>query len=369
MAGRGHTVEVVTTCARSHVDWADAYEPGRSALNGVVLHRFRVTEQRDYPRFDEANARMNAGHGPRPLPEQRAWMRLQGPYVTELPPWLWRNAGRFDCVICVTYLYWTTWAALETVPGLAPVLLHPLIHEEPVLRLSIFDGMFRAPDAFALAAPEEAQLIRRRFGFDPPGDIIGIGVDLAAGDAATFRARAALDDSPYLLCIGRVQAAKGAGELLDFFVTYKDRHPRDPLKLVLLGEPLLSVPERDDIVVTGFVETAVRDDAIAGALAVVVPSFFESFSMALTEAFAQGRPALVQGRCGVLRGQARRSGGAIPYEGFAEFECALDMLRADDALRDAMGAAGRAFVARDYTWDAVLDRYERLVDQTIARPR
>ncbi len=42
MSARGHHVEVATTCARSYVDWADAYEPGRSASSGVTIHRFRV---------------------------------------------------------------------------------------------------------------------------------------------------------------------------------------------------------------------------------------------------------------------------------------------------------------------------------------
>ena len=46
--------------------------------------------------------------------------------------------------------------------------------------------------------------------------------------------------------------------------------------------------------------------------------------MVLTESFAQRRPALVQRRCAVLEGHARRSGGALPYSGFAEFEAAVD---------------------------------------------
>ncbi len=34
MAARGHHVEVATTCAKSYVDWADVYEPGRSTDRG-----------------------------------------------------------------------------------------------------------------------------------------------------------------------------------------------------------------------------------------------------------------------------------------------------------------------------------------------
>jgi glycosyltransferase involved in cell wall biosynthesis len=108
-----------------------------------------------------------------------------------------------------------------------------------------------------------------------------------------------------------------------------------------------------------------RDDAIAGAFALAQPSFFESFSMILTEAFAFGRPALVEGKCQVLRGHALRSNAAIPYDGFAEFECALEMLRNDPELADAMGAAGRRYVEQEYSWDSVLDRYEALLERTV----
>jgi glycosyltransferase involved in cell wall biosynthesis len=132
---------------------------------------------------------------------------------------------------------------------------------------------------------------------------------------------------------------------------------------VLLGEPVMEVPVRDDVVVTGFVDYDIRDSAIAGALALMQPSYFESFSMVLTETFAQGRPALVQSACDVLVGHARRSNAAIPYRGFAEFEVALDMLVQEPGLADAMGASGRRYVEDNYAWDVVLDRYERLLER------
>jgi glycosyltransferase involved in cell wall biosynthesis len=167
-----------------------------------------------------------------------------------------------------------------------------------------------------------------------------------------------------LLYVGRIDEGKGARELLEFFVAFKEHQPGD-LKLVMLGEPLIDIPVRDDIVVTGFVDYDVRDSAMAGALALVNPSFFESFSMVLTESFAHRRPALVQGRCEVLRGHALRSGAAIPYEGFAEFAAGVELLLEDPARADAMGAAGRAYVEREYDWEVVLDRYERLLDRTV----
>jgi glycosyltransferase involved in cell wall biosynthesis len=97
----------------------------------------------------------------------------------------------------------------------------------------------------------------------------------------------------------------------------------------------------------------------------LVPSYFESFSIVLVEAWARARPALVQARCEVLVGQARRSGGAIPYRGFAEFEAALERVLADRELARRLGEAGRRYVEARYRWDAILDRYEGFLAEVI----
>ena len=140
----------------------------------------------DYVQFDALNFRVSTGASRRPLFLQEEWMRVQGPWAPALADWLATHARRFDCVVCVPYLYWTTWAVLETVPGLAPVVMHPAIHDEAVLSLSLFDRMFRATNAFALSTPEEVDLIRARFGFDPRGAVVGIGIEPGTGDPKRF---------------------------------------------------------------------------------------------------------------------------------------------------------------------------------------
>jgi len=112
-----------------------------------------------------------------------------------------------------------------------PTLLHPTAHDEPPMRLSIFQEVMRAPDAFVFLTPEEADLVRARFPGAPSGDVVGIGVEMdRPGDADAFRRTYGLGDTPYLLYVGRVDPAKGAAELLDYFVAYKERNPGD-LKL------------------------------------------------------------------------------------------------------------------------------------------
>jgi glycosyltransferase involved in cell wall biosynthesis len=65
---------------------------------------------------------------------------------------------------------------------------------------------------------------------------------------------------------------------------------------------------------------------------------------------------LVNSACRVLEGQCVRSGGGLFYRGYSEFAAALRMLADDAGLRAALGAAGQAYVRREYDWDVVEDR-------------
>ncbi|MGI8792438.1 MAG: glycosyltransferase family 4 protein [Acidimicrobiales bacterium] len=364
LAERGHDVHVVTTCATNYVDWADVYEPGVSELDGVTVHRLRVRAPREDRTFGPLNARVPWGTKPMPLYLQEEWMRMQGPDVGGFADWLETNALDFDVVSCVPYLYDTTWVALRTLAGRVPTLLHPATHDEPPLYLPLFDIMFRLASAFAFFTEEERDLVAKRFDLSVPSSIVGIGADLdRTGDPAAFRAKFGVGDDPYLLFVGRLDPGKGSLELYDFFAAYKERNP-SPLKLVFLGDPVRPVDPHPDMTVTGFVADQVKDDAMAGCLGLVQPSFFESFSRVLTEAWAHRRPALVQGRCEVLRGQCMRSGGGIPYWGFPEFEAALDLLVEHPKLRDELGRRGRHYVEDRYDWEHVLDGYEHLLVET-----
>lgn len=357
-----HDVEVLTSCAVSYVDWANVYPPGMDSFEGVAIHRLPVAHPRESRYFEPLN---NTAVGPvRPIPQylQREWMRVQGPYMPDLRGWLCEKAPSYDAVIFFTYLYYTTWAGLPVASARSvPTVLHPTAHDEPMLYLQLFDTLFRHPRALAFLTEEEEALVKQRFRVRQPSVVTGIGIDTdVGGSEAAFRETYQLADRPYVLFVGRVDPGKGSDELYDFFAAYKDRNP-GPLALVVVGEPVKPLPPHPDVILTGFVDDTVKQSAIAGSLALIQPSYFESFSMALTEAWVHSKPALVQAACDVLVGQARRSGGAIPYLGFAEFEAALDMLLDDPGLRRALGEAGRTYTVDAYGWDRVLDDYERFL--------
>ncbi|HEX2039529.1 MAG TPA: glycosyltransferase family 4 protein [Acidimicrobiales bacterium] len=360
LASRGHHVEVLTSCAVSYVDWANEFPEGRHELDGVVVNRLPVACPRDHDLFGPLHARVLGGR-PTPLYLQREWMRQQGPYVPELPRWLEREADTFDAVVFFTYLYYTTWAGLPVAAAQAPTVLHPTAHDEPPIHLPLFDYLFRHATGLGYLTEEEGEFVERRFRLRRPSAVLGIGMDLdATGAEERFRREHGLGDRPYVVFVGRVDPHKGAVELADMFRAYKARNP-GPLALVVVGEPVWPLEPHPDIVVTGFVDESVKRDALDGAIALLQPSYFESFSMVVTEAWVQGKPVLGQRRNDVVFGQLRRSGGGIPYTGFAEFECALDMVLGDAALRERLGKNGRAYVERRYRWDDVLDRYERFL--------
>ena len=123
LAARGHEVHALTSCALSYVDWANHFPQGDSEINGVIVHRLEVARLREDRFFGPLNSRAVWDPKPTPLFLQAEWMRMQGPDVPGLAPWLEQHAAEFDVVTFVTYLYQTTWVGLPVAAGLAPTIL------------------------------------------------------------------------------------------------------------------------------------------------------------------------------------------------------------------------------------------------------
>jgi glycosyltransferase involved in cell wall biosynthesis len=301
-----------------------------------------------------------------PLAAQRDWTRIQGPDLPELEPWLDREAKRFDLAAFYTYLYPTTAFGLPVAARSTATLLHPAAHDEPMLELPVFDDLFAAAGGLSLQTPEELATIRRRFLFDRPVEVVGLGIDTdrSRGVADRFRAAYDLGDAPVLLFVGRVEPAKGTDELARYFAEYRRRHD-GPLKLVMVGAVVDRPLDHPDIVCTGFVSEQSRHDAFAAATVFVMPSYFESFSISLCEAWLEEKPALVQGECAVLAGQVGRARGGVAFVRYAEFDAFLERLLGQASLRRSLGRSGAEYVRSNFGWDEVVGRYERLINGVV----
>ncbi len=93
----------------------------------------------------------------------------------------------------------------------------------------------------------------------------------------------------------------------------------------------------------------------------VVPSRLESLSLVALEAWAAGRPCLLNGDSPVLAGQAQRGGGALLFRDPAGLGDGAARLVADPAEAARLGEAGRRFVALHYRWNGVVRRLEGLI--------
>jgi len=354
-ADRGHQVEVLTTCAVDAITWRDELPEGTGEVNGVIVHRIRSEAGRD-DRFHPlwAGMREDPSHASRE--DMERWVELQGP---RSPALLDAVAGSdADVVAFYPYLYYPTVRGLPLVAERA--ILHPAAHEEPALHLRIYDELFTRCRGFAFHSRSERTLVNERFGVaTTPQVVVGLGVEEPPDDGIDERAaRAAygLGEAPYLVCIGRVDDQKGTGMLWRSFRAYKQRHP-GPLRLVLVGQ-VVDPPERaDDVVVTGMVGEEDKWGLLRGARALVAPSPYESFSLTVVEALTAGVPVLVNARCGPTREHCERSGAGLWFGDFAEFEAVVGLLTTDDAVHETMRRNGRAYVAANYTWPVVLDRY------------
>ena len=339
---------VLTSCALDYVTWANHYDPGPTEVNGVPVLRFPVARPRSAAGFKAASAAAYAAPGNLQL--GRAWMSAQGPRVPALHEHLEQEHG-YDAVAFMTYLYATTAEGLPRVAGRS--VLVPTVHDEPPLRLRVFDEVFALPRVLIFNTPEEQALAQRRFGVEPErARIAGVGVsEPPASDAERFRRHAGVE-RPYALCIGRLDGSKGVPDLLDHHERYRDAC-REGLDLVLVGDGPLRLPRAPWLHTPGFVPEQLKHDALAGAAVVVVPSPYESLSMAQLEAWSHGRPTLANEVSPVLVGQSRRSGGGLWYAGAGEYAAMLDLLAGTRPLADAIGAQGRRYVHRAHTWDRV----------------
>lgn len=360
-------IEVLTTCAKDYMTWADHFQPGADEVEGIRVRRFAVDRPRDVDRFNQQNKRIVMRF--HSFEAEQRWMELQGPKSHALQNYLTVHRDDYAGFVLFNYLYATTHDSIGKLNG--RFYLVPFAHDEPPIYNRIFDAVFQSPRGIVFCTQGEAEFARERFPFAlPPSEILGMGVDVPT-DVSAQRFRVKYDiHEPFMLYAGRIDESKGCDALLEDFIAYREQIEEQeqngdaalrPLSLVLCGSSQLTIPARDDIRYLGFVDEGDKWDAMAAARFFVLPSWFESLSIVLLEAWAAGTPVLVNGHCAVSVGQCRRSEGGLWYKNRDEFCAAADWLARDDGLRDRLARSGRVFVRDFYQWPKIIERYREFI--------
>jgi glycosyltransferase involved in cell wall biosynthesis len=357
MAKYWHT-EVLTTCALDYMTWQNYYPEGTEQLGPTIVRRFPVDPLRDVGAFNRLSAELHARQRDTTLAEQEKWMRAQGPMCPPLFEYLRANSEAYNAFIFFGYLYATTYFGIPLVKSRA--WLEPLAHDEWPLYFSMWDDLFALPVGFVFNTETERALLQKRFPGNPlPGPVAGIGIESRNDvDPQGFRERYGLI-GPFLLYVGRVDESKGCGAMFDYFLRWK-KQTGAPHKLVVIGKEVMPVPFHDDIVHLGFLDDEQKSAAMKACDWLVVPSPYESLSMALLEGWSLGRPALVNGDCSVLVKHCEQANGGLWYTTFAEWCAALRIV--DDETKEALGRQGQAYVQQRYTWERVEADYFALLE-------
>jgi glycosyltransferase involved in cell wall biosynthesis len=345
------TVEVFTSCATDHLSWKNELPAGTSRDGPLTVHRFPATRFRNIRGFNRLSS--TVFHRPQDLVSEARWVADQGPVSPALLERLVAERARFDAVAFFTALYQPT---VYGVPLLADrALLVPTAHDEPPMAFHLYADAFVPPRALLCNTPEEEAFIRARFPQAAPSRIVGVGVDALVGDVDRFREVSGVT-GPYLLYVGRLEAGKGVAELIELHQRLV-KHFHDAPALVLAGSGELK-PRGHRVVALGRIDEQLKWDALSGALAVVVPSRYESLSLLALEAFAAGAPVIGNTRGDVVRGQLDRSGAGAGYDDEYSFVAAV---REVGEKRAELSRRARRYAAR-HQWKNVVTAWLDAID-------
>jgi glycosyltransferase involved in cell wall biosynthesis len=167
-----------------------------------------------------------------------------------------------------------------------------------------------------------------------------------------------------LLYVGRIEHDKGIPDLLRFHQRLAASDGTAP-ELLLAGDTRLSRLDGPGTRYLGRISDEEKWDGYAGALAVVVPSAFESLSLLALEAFASGAPVIANGASEVLRGHAQRGGATLLFNNRQEYRQAVHTAMAE---RKTLAEHALRY-ARQYRWSQVMRVYERELEAILKANR
>lgn len=375
-------IEVLTTCAKDYISWANEYSPGETVLNGIVVRRFPVLHERDRAkahklgrmlrkrglhqkllRFFGALDAFERMFKPRrdPMDVFDEWSIVQGPYAPTLIDHLKENHEQYDALIFFTYLYFPTYRGLPIAAHKS--ILIPTAHDEPDIYLPGFKQVFASPAAILFNTPAERNLVHRLFdNASIYHDIVGVGIDtVTAFDDEQHEAF----DFKYFIYIGRLDHAKGCAMMIDHFLNYV-KSTKENCKLVLIGQQFMEVPVSDSIVRLGYVSEARKVNLLHAAQALIMPSFYESLSLVTLESMKVGTPVIVNEQCEVLRMHVEDSQSGLLFKDLATFKLALDAVLHSKVDLPAMIENGKAYVHNNYDWEVVRQKVSKAVAHVTA---
>lgn len=268
-------------------------------------------------------------------------------------------------------------------PRLAGKKVVGTIHSADLLnpKWSSFDrAVIRAGYWFALRVPHRVTVVARYMkellkikndALEAPG-----GIDIRDRREPDMMLEYGLKRNGYVLFIGRFEEQKR----IDWIIrAYKECGKQD-IKLVIAGgsshsgghdyDGYLRRLAGDDrnIIFTGYVSGALKEEFLSNALLMVLPSFVEGMPITLVEGLSYGLNCLVSDIPAHKEfiGQGLVYSFSGEYEDFlGEFKLVIDGISSSDP--EQKRGERREYVLKNYTWDNTVDKLEDLYLQLVGR--
>ncbi len=243
--------------------------------------------------------------------------------------------------------------------------------QKKLAELFVHPGAFQAAAGWHATSEDEANDIRR-LGFTQPICVAPNGVDLPDETSLAAARQHWLELCPALrhhrvaLFYSRFHQKKRVRELIDLWVS----QPRGDWMLLMVGVPeeysvadlVAQVRAADATDRIAVFDGANRPAPYAVASLFLLPSHSENFGLVVAESLAAGVPTLVTDATPWQGMNLRQAGWCAPW---TAYNTALSNAIDQSATRLAeMGAIGRAWVERDFTWETparkLLDFYQSL---------
>ncbi len=382
LAGRGHHVEVLTTCCRSHQeDWETNHLPDGLSMEheGFAVRRFPVVP-RDRAAFDRVcgnllsldPATLKPGVPPVSADDSKVFVNelIKAPALLE---YLKKNKHEYRRFILLPYLYGPVLHAIDILGRQA--FLQPCLHDESYAYLPEVAEAFYRAERLLFNSEGELELALRLYG---PGIwtksvLVGEGVEVDVAPAASNGAAPAITPSlhssttpqsptpsRFLLYLGRKDAGKNVPLLLHAFARFRAVRPNSSLRLLLAGVGALDLNGGDhgaeDL---GLVTEERKLELLRNCIALMQPSQNESFSRVMMEAWLHGKPVAAHTRCPATAIPVRKTGAgwlADSEEDWTRLLVELD--RTPEKTLRQLGENGRRYAEVAADWDAVMERYE-----------
>jgi glycosyltransferase involved in cell wall biosynthesis len=345
MARLGHEVHVIT-CT-----YGAEGRPREEVVNGVHVHRVRsvrlgypdLTYPLEYPSDLLKSADVVHGHSQNSLFTVKIIERAKRLGVK-------------------TVVHFMAVDALDDHPNPLVRMLGPLYGRQAVLRA------IRSSDVKLVKSLRDKEILKSRYGIDAV--YVPDGVDeklLTAPDKAKeFKAKYNID-GPFVVYVGRLHKLKGVDVLIKAISIAAREEPA--LTAVIIGpgdqRPYRKLADRlgvgRNVVFTSFVSEEVKIGALDASTALVLPSisnYVEAFSLAITEAWARGRP-VVASAVGEIPYRVRHmvNGLLVPPKNPKALADSILQLIRDRKLGEKLSAEGRKRVT---TWGKVIEELLKL---------